>query len=81
MKKYIKENGYCGAGGKKAGEHPEAVKVVMCNLQTHEEIQTFDSMKDASNYLGMASAQQNISAVCRGKRKSCGGFFWKYLDK
>ena len=78
IKKYIKNNGCCGVAGKGGGEHPEAKKVVMCDKKTHEELRIFNSMKDAAIYLKMPSAQQNISAVCRGKKKSCGGFFWKY---
>lgn len=42
------------------------------------EIARFDSVKAASENIGIA--QQNISAVCRGRAKYCGGFLWKYED-
>ena len=42
------------------------------------EIARFDSLKAASAHIGIA--QQNISAVCRGRAKYCGGFLWKYED-
>lgn len=79
IKEQIKTKGCSGAAGLKAGAHPEAKKVIMCDLATRKEIQTFDSMRDAADWLEMPSAQQNISAVCRGVKKSCAGYWWKYF--
>jgi len=42
-------------------------------------IRTYDSMHDADRAVGIS--YKNISSVCRGKSKSCGGYLWKYVDK
>ena len=42
-------------------------------------IMGFKSAKDACNYLGLSlNCRNNISHVCRGKRKSAYGYTWKY---
>ena len=41
-------------------------------------IRVFNSVKEAADYVG--ANPQNISAVCRGKQKSCKGYFWRYLN-
>lgn len=43
-----------------------------------EYIRTFDSMADAEREVGVFS--ENISAVCRGKQKTAGGYKWKYAS-
>lgn len=40
------------------------------------EIDTFSSISQASYKTGLSSS--HISSACSGKRKSCGGFLWKY---
>jgi group I intron endonuclease len=40
-------------------------------------LEEFDSIENAAGKLGLCSAK--ISAVCRGERKTTGGFRWKYL--
>lgn len=42
------------------------------------ELARFESLKAASAHIGIA--QQNISRVCRGRAKYCGGFLWRYED-
>lgn len=42
-------------------------------------LRVWSSLKEASGTLGIK--YQGISRVCRGKRKSCGGFMWRYLPK
>jgi group I intron endonuclease len=37
----------------------------------------FPTAKEAGHHVGCT--YKNISAVCNGKRKSCGGFHWKWL--
>lgn len=39
-------------------------------------LHTYDSIIDASYSTG--ASDRHISCVCKGKRKSCGGFIWKY---
>lgn len=41
-------------------------------------IKIWESMKDASESLGLY--YQGISACCRGKKKSCGGYAWTYAN-
>ena len=41
-------------------------------------IQSFSSMQEASRITGVRA--DTISAVCRGKQKSSGGFLWRYAD-
>lgn len=42
-------------------------------------IHTFSSVKEASNSLKLDAS--SISKVCRGERKTCGGFKWAYLEE
>ena len=48
-------------------------KKVLC-IETGE---IFPSVKEASRQLGISNS--SISMCCRGKRKSAGGYHWKYL--
>lgn len=50
--------------------------VIMCDKDTHEEIQEFNSMKEAAQFLGMSSGT-HIGQVLKGERNSAGGYFWK----
>lgn len=45
------------------------------NVTTGE---TFNSIKEASEFYDLKAT--HISRVCRGKRKTTGGFEWKYID-
>jgi hypothetical protein len=42
-------------------------------------IEKWDSIKEAAYNIGINAG--NISAVCRNKQKSAGGFIWKYKEK
>lgn len=59
--------------------------VIQCDKETHEEIQTFPTAKEA--YYAVTGKKDtgtnscNIGAVCRGKRTSAYGFWWKYADE
>lgn len=39
---------------------------------------TYDSIKEAEEKTGCSN--KNISTVCKGSRKSCGGYIWKYTE-
>jgi plasmid maintenance system antidote protein VapI len=39
-------------------------------------IKEWETIQEAAECLGLQSS--NISNVCKGKRKTCGGFHWKY---
>lgn len=45
----------------------------------NEYIQTFSSITAAAN--AVQSNTTNISSVCNGKRKSCKGYIWKYINQ
>lgn len=51
-----------------------AIKAVQ-NIETQE---IFHSITEAANKYHIA--KQNISAVLKGKRKTCGGYHWQYAD-
>lgn len=55
-------------------------KVLMIDLKTNQVIKEFDSISDASKSIGVSPS--NISAVClkKPKRKSCGGYKWKFKE-
>ena len=44
---------------------------------TGDVIRTFNTMTEASNYIG-AKDLSSISQVCRGKKVTAGGFKWRY---
>lgn len=59
-------------------EHPEAIKIAMCDPVTHETLQEFGSIADACHYLDKyPGGQPNITAVLRGRRKTAYNYFWK----
>ena len=58
--------------------HKRSKSVVMCDIDTREEIKIFNSIADAGRELKIKSS--NISMVCQGKRKNAGGYYWKYQD-
>ena len=51
-------------------------KIFMIDLITHNIIKEFNSIAEAGKYLGVKPA--HIPEVCKGKRKSAYGYFWKY---
>lgn len=62
----------------KGAENPKAKKV-MQYTKNNEFIKTWDCMRDASREFNINPS--HISACCRGKRKSAGGFIWKHTDE
>ena len=60
----------------------EAVsKKVMC-IELHLIFESLSAAEEWSKSLdnpnGKTAAHQHISKVCRGLRKTCGGYHWKY---
>ena len=69
-------------GNGRGGDHPEAVKIAMCDPLTHQIIKEFSSIADACHYLDKyPNGQPNISAVLNGRRKTAYKFFWKKIEK
>lgn len=67
-----------GSGWRYADEtrHPRQTAVEQLDAVTGRVIAVFASMKEAGQHAGIHLAQ--VSAVCRGRRKSAGGFSWRY---
>ena len=61
-------------------EHPEKKKTraVVQLSKTGEVIKTWSSMTEAAKQFGTNS--QNISAVCNGRRRTAGGYIWRYSN-
>lgn len=53
-------------------------KVAKVDLKTSQILDTYDTIALASRKNNCDAS--GISKVCNGKRKSCGGFKWKYID-
>jgi pyruvoyl-dependent arginine decarboxylase (PvlArgDC) len=53
-------------------------KVVMKNINTGEIINTFNGVKEASRFTKVNSG--SISAVCKGRKKTAGGYIWEYFN-
>lgn len=67
-----------GMFGKYDGQNPNATKVIATN---GEEELSFDSISEASRQLRLSkNAFKNISACCKGKRKTAYGYVWRYAD-
>ena len=62
--------------GKSAGEHPTSKKVEQWSKDGKQLVRTYASLTEAANELG--ADLSSLSACCRGKRKTCMSFTWKY---
>lgn len=56
-----------------------ARKVMQINPNTNEVIKVWNSLRDIERELGIPHS--NIYYCCTGKRKTRGGFIWKYYDQ
>lgn len=61
----------------KAGRKPK--KVCQIDLKTGKVIKIYNSIAEARKSLGLK--KDNISSVCKNKRKSCGGYGWRYYNE
>ena len=57
--------------------HPNAKKIAQCNQQGNL-IKIWDNIIEVENALKLNSS--NICNCCRGNRKTCGGFIWRYYE-
>lgn len=53
--------------------------ILQIDATTNEVIQEFYSLQEAADAIGI-SAKDNIGRVCRGERKICKGYKWKYKE-
>lgn len=75
VKKKISES---NKGKQDRENHPQAKKVEQYNLEG-DLIKIWSCIKNASCELSIYA--QNISDCCRGKRKTAGGYVWKYANE
>lgn len=55
--------------------------IAMCDINTHEVIQIFNSIAEANLFLGKDSTSGSIGQAIRGiKQKTAYGYFWKIAD-
>ena len=60
------------------GNHYKPTKPILQYTKDGEFIKEWTSAKEASRVLGINNS--HIAACCKGKRKSSGGFVWKYSE-
>lgn len=53
--------------------------VAQCDKDTHEIIKLFNTIKEASEETGICFT--SIYKVCKGTRKTAGGYYWLDIDK
>lgn len=71
-------NYYYGIGCKKRKENQQTKKIKQFDLN-NRFINSYNSINEAARILNIRSC--NISAVCKGKRKTAGNYIWKYEEK
>lgn len=64
--------------GKKGIKHPSS-KIVLQLSKDGELIKKWDCIRDVYRHLNISVG--HIAEVCRGKRKTAGGYIWRYVDK
>lgn len=61
------------------GRHSHASKPVLQYSKKGELLASFYSMKEAAEAVGIEGG--HICSVCKGKRKTTGGYIWKYKNE
>lgn len=75
-------NGWSHTTGLLQAAMDEGYCVIMCNKITFKDknnnlIKIFNTKAEAAQELGLDSG--SITKVCKGQRKTCGGFIWKEI--
>jgi hypothetical protein len=65
--------------GKSGGKHPTSKKVEQWSKDGEQLVMTYSSLTEAANNLG--ADPSSLSACCRGKRKTCMSFTWRYVSQ
>lgn len=55
--------------------------VYMLDKNTNQILQTFNSIAEASRFLGIENSDRHIGKVCNGKRKTAYGYKWVYQNR
>lgn len=60
----------------------QKVKKAVARVDPHtgKDLEVYDSVTEAASYIGGAS-KAHISDCCKGKRKTSGGYKWRYLNE
>lgn len=61
------------------GQHKTSI--IMCDKNTHEPIQIFNSIGEAERFLNITGAHANIIRQLKGRGKSAYGYYWKYFEE
>lgn len=64
--------------GRHGANNPYAKSVNQIDAKTYEIINSFGSIADASKQTGVRA--DTISATCRGKQRTAGGYIWEYVE-
>ena len=71
----------CKEGGLQTAlqkNHKIVKKIAKCDKDTKQILKVYNSVKEAS--IDSNVCITNIYRVCKGERKSAGGYFWIYID-
>ena len=77
VKKIISQKGITNINIKENRRINRLKPIAKLDKNTGEVLEIFSSIAEAE--LKYPNTNKHISSVCKGKRKSCGGFGWKYL--
>ncbi|WMU08104.1 putative intron-associated endonuclease 1 [Clostridium phage vB_CtyS-FA67] len=64
--------------GRTGANNPRSKPVLQLDKETGEVIAEFAGIKEAERVTGINNG--HISNVCRGERKSAGGYYWQYKE-
>ena len=67
------------SGGKSTIENKRKRRIRQYTLDG-EYVKTWDSLKEAEEFIGIKKAEGNISYCCQGKKKRAYGYIWRYED-
>lgn len=70
----LKERRQLGACMTLKNHSHQSKKIAQCDKKTHDIIQIFNSVKEASEITGVYHT--NIYRVCNKERNSAGGYYW-----
>ena len=57
------------------------VSVHKISIETGDVVATYSSIREAEESCHSKTLGPNICSVLKGKRKSAGNFYWKYVDE
>lgn len=67
------------AHGCKGKNNKRSKPIAALDINTNKIVKTYENAHDAANKLGHKDACSHIASCCRGTRKTCLGFKWKFI--